>query len=48
VKQSGYAGEQVTVWTDNVDPHPAIADYYRDTLGGIGFDGSRGKWLWGG
>jgi hypothetical protein len=25
VKRSGYAGVGVTVWTDNVDPDPAIA-----------------------
>jgi peptide/nickel transport system substrate-binding protein len=38
VKQSGYAGEKVTVWTNNKDPRPAIADYYRDVLDKIGFE----------
>jgi peptide/nickel transport system substrate-binding protein len=38
VKKSGYAGTKVTVWTDGVDPHPAIADYYRDVLHEIGFE----------
>jgi peptide/nickel transport system substrate-binding protein len=38
VKQSGYAGEKVTVWTNNKDPRPAIADYYRDVLNQIGFE----------
>jgi peptide/nickel transport system substrate-binding protein len=37
VKQSGYEGEKVTVWTNNKDPRPAIADYYRDVLNEIGF-----------
>jgi peptide/nickel transport system substrate-binding protein len=37
VKQSGYEGEEVTVWTNNKDPRPAIADYYRDVLNQIGF-----------
>jgi peptide/nickel transport system substrate-binding protein len=37
VKQSGYEGEEVTVWTNNKDPRPAIADYYRDVLNEIGF-----------
>ena len=37
VKQSGYEGERVTVWTNNKDPRPAIADYYRDALNEIGF-----------
>ena len=37
VEQSGYAGEKVTVWTNNKDPRPAIADYYRDVLNEIGF-----------
>lgn len=37
VKQSGYAGNKVTVWTNNKDPRPAIADYYRDMLNEIGF-----------
>ena len=38
VKQSGYEGEKVTVWTNNKDPRPAIADYYRDVLNQIGFE----------
>ena len=38
VKQSGYEGEKVTVWTNNKDPRPAIADYYRDVLKEIGFE----------
>jgi peptide/nickel transport system substrate-binding protein len=37
VKDSGYEGEKVTVWTNNKDPRPAIADYYRDVLNEIGF-----------
>jgi peptide/nickel transport system substrate-binding protein len=37
VKQSGYEGDKVTVWTNNKDPRPAIADYYRDMLNQIGF-----------
>ena len=37
VKQSGYEGQDVTVWTNNKDPRPAIADYYRDVLNQIGF-----------
>ncbi len=37
VKQAGYEGENVTVWTNNKDPRPAIADYYRDLLNQIGF-----------
>jgi peptide/nickel transport system substrate-binding protein len=37
VKQSGYEGMKVTVWTNNKDPRPAIADYYRDLLNQIGF-----------
>ena len=38
VKQSGYEGEKVTVWTNNKDPRPAIADYLRDLLNQMGFD----------
>jgi peptide/nickel transport system substrate-binding protein len=38
VEQSGYDGERVTVWTNNKDPRPAIADYYRDVLNQIGFE----------
>ncbi len=37
VKKSGYEGTNVTVWTNNKDPRPAIADYYRDMLNEIGF-----------
>ena len=37
VKDSGYDGMDVTVWTNNKDPRPAIADYYRDVLNQIGF-----------
>jgi peptide/nickel transport system substrate-binding protein len=38
VKQSGYEGEKVTVWTNNKDPRPAIADYLRDLLNQMGFE----------
>jgi peptide/nickel transport system substrate-binding protein len=38
VKKSGYEGEKVTFWTNNKDPRPAIADYFRDVLNQIGFD----------
>jgi peptide/nickel transport system substrate-binding protein len=38
VEESGYEGERVTVWTNNKDPRPAIADYLRDVLGEIGFE----------
>ena len=38
VKQSGYEGMKVTFWTNNKDPRPAIADYFRDVLNEIGFD----------
>jgi len=38
VKDSGYEGEKVTVWTNNKDPRPAIADYLRDVLNQIGFE----------
>ena len=37
VEQSGYKGETVTFWTNNKDPRPAIADYFRDVLNEIGF-----------
>jgi peptide/nickel transport system substrate-binding protein len=37
VKQSGTAGQSVTVWTNNKDPRPAIGDYLRDTLQQIGY-----------
>jgi peptide/nickel transport system substrate-binding protein len=38
VKKSGYEGMHVTYWTNNKDPRPAIADYFRDVLNEIGFD----------
>ena len=38
MKKSGYEGEKVTVWANNKDPRPAIADYFRDMLNEIGFD----------
>ena len=38
VKQSGYEGMKVTMWTNNKDPRPAIADYTRDMLNEIGFE----------
>jgi peptide/nickel transport system substrate-binding protein len=38
VKASGYEGEKVTFFTNNKDPRPAIADYFRDVLNEIGFD----------
>jgi peptide/nickel transport system substrate-binding protein len=38
VKQSGYEGMDVTFWTNNKDPRPAIADYFRDVLNEIGFN----------
>jgi peptide/nickel transport system substrate-binding protein len=37
VKESGTAGQTVTVYTDNKDPRPAIGDYLRDTLQQIGW-----------
>jgi peptide/nickel transport system substrate-binding protein len=37
VEKSGYRGMSVTVWGNNVDPRPAIVDYYRDMLNQIGF-----------
>lgn len=37
VQQSGMKGQKVTVWTNNKDPRPAIAQYYADTLNEIGF-----------
>jgi peptide/nickel transport system substrate-binding protein len=37
VKQSGTAGQTVTVWTNNKDPRPAIGDYLRSTLDQIGY-----------
>jgi peptide/nickel transport system substrate-binding protein len=38
VQESGTDGAQVTVWTNNKDPRPAIADYLRDTLNEIGYE----------
>jgi len=38
VKQSGYEGMDVTFFTNNKDPRPAIADYFRDVLNQIGFN----------
>jgi peptide/nickel transport system substrate-binding protein len=38
VRQSGYEGMKVTYWTNNKDPRPAIADYFRDLLNEIGFE----------
>jgi peptide/nickel transport system substrate-binding protein len=37
VERSGYQGDEVTVWTDSIDPGPAVADYLRDVLNEIGF-----------
>lgn len=37
VQQSGTKGQPVTVWTNNKDPRPAIAQYYTDVLNQIGF-----------
>ena len=37
VKQSGTKGQTVTVWTNNKDPRPAIAQYYADVLSQIGY-----------
>jgi peptide/nickel transport system substrate-binding protein len=37
VKQSGTAGQSVTMWTDTKDPRPAIGDYMRDLLNQIGY-----------
>jgi peptide/nickel transport system substrate-binding protein len=37
VEKSGTKGMKVTVWANNKDPRPAIADYYRDMLNQIGF-----------
>jgi len=38
VQQSGTKGQTVTVWTNNKDPRPAIADYYRSVLNQIGYN----------
>jgi len=37
VQQSGTAGQTVTMWTNNKDPRPAIADYMRSLLNQIGY-----------
>jgi peptide/nickel transport system substrate-binding protein len=37
VKKSGTAGQSVTMWANNKDPRPAIADYMRDLLNQIGY-----------
>jgi peptide/nickel transport system substrate-binding protein len=37
VDTSGYKGTSVTVWANNKDPRPAIADYLRSVLNEIGF-----------
>jgi peptide/nickel transport system substrate-binding protein len=37
VRESGYEGRKVTVWTETSDLATAIADYYRDLLDEIGF-----------
>jgi peptide/nickel transport system substrate-binding protein len=37
VKESGTAGQTVTMWTNNKDPRPAIGEYMRDTLEQIGY-----------
>src|SRR4051812_23678894 len=37
VKESGTAGQSVTVWTNNKDPRPAIGEYLRDTLNQMGY-----------
>ena len=38
VERSGTKGQTVTVWTNNKDPRPAIAQYYADLLDEIGYD----------
>src|SRR5215211_314037 len=37
VKESGTAGQDVTMWTNSKDPRPAIGEYMRDTLNQIGY-----------
>jgi peptide/nickel transport system substrate-binding protein len=37
VKESGTAGQTVTVWTNTKDPRPAIGQYYADMLSQIGY-----------
>jgi peptide/nickel transport system substrate-binding protein len=38
IKEAGLTGQTVTVWTNNKDPRPAIADYYRSILQQMGFN----------
>jgi peptide/nickel transport system substrate-binding protein len=40
IQKAGLTGSPVTVWTNNKDPRPAIADYLRSTLNQIGFKAS--------
>jgi peptide/nickel transport system substrate-binding protein len=40
VQQAGLTGAKVSVWTNNKDPRPAIADYLRGVLNQIGFKAS--------
>jgi peptide/nickel transport system substrate-binding protein len=40
IQQAGLTGSKVTVWTNNKDPRPAIADYLRGLLNEIGFKAS--------
>jgi peptide/nickel transport system substrate-binding protein len=37
VKKSGTEGQKVTVWTNNKDPRPDIAQYYQGVLNKIGY-----------
>jgi peptide/nickel transport system substrate-binding protein len=37
VEKSGTKGMQVTVWANNKDPRPAIAEYMRDLLNQLGY-----------
>ena len=37
VEASGTKGQEVTVWTNNKDPRPAIVQYYADALSEIGY-----------
>ncbi len=37
VEKSGTKGDAVTVWTNNKDPRPKIAEYYADVLNQIGY-----------
>ncbi|MDQ8043305.1 MAG: ABC transporter substrate-binding protein [Solirubrobacteraceae bacterium] len=36
IQQSGHAGESITVWSDDQDPSPAVANYMADLLNQIG------------